>query len=125
MKGVAYDGRNPEYADLYGPKWNDTSFWYEQMAETEIQTAQAGTRRIQLLDQDNKPRKTHGLILEGSEWVRVDNRPDGSVEVKWDAPPENASAKVLFGWKGGATCAEINDWTIPACELLLGTAASR
>jgi len=33
LAGVPYDGQNPEYADLYGVKWNDTSFWYEQMSD--------------------------------------------------------------------------------------------
>jgi len=31
--GVPYDGQNPEYADLYGAKWNDTSMWYEQRSD--------------------------------------------------------------------------------------------
>jgi len=33
MAGVPYDGQNPEYADLYGEKWNDTSMWYEQRSD--------------------------------------------------------------------------------------------
>ncbi len=33
MAGVPYDGQNPEYADLYGVKWNDSSFWYEQLSD--------------------------------------------------------------------------------------------
>lgn len=33
LAGVPYDGQNPEYADLYGAKWNDTSFWYEQRSD--------------------------------------------------------------------------------------------
>jgi arylsulfatase A-like enzyme len=89
------------------------------LVETEIQAAKAGSRRVQLLDEKNQPRKTHALVLEGSEWVSVENREDGSVVVKWNVPASNVSAKVLFGWKGGATCMEINDWTIPACELLI------
>jgi hypothetical protein len=74
---------------------------------------------MQLLDENDQPRKAHALVLEGSEWVTVETLPDGSVAVKWTAPPENASAKVLFGWKGGATCMEINDWTLPPCALVL------
>ncbi len=33
LAGVPYDGQDPRYADLYGIKWNDTSFWYEQMSD--------------------------------------------------------------------------------------------
>jgi len=33
LPGVPYDGHNPEYADLYGVKWNGTSFWYEQRSD--------------------------------------------------------------------------------------------
>lgn len=33
MAGVPYDGQDPAYADLYGEKWNDTSFWYEQRSD--------------------------------------------------------------------------------------------
>ncbi len=33
LAGVPYDGQDPEYADLYGVKWNDTSFWYEQRSD--------------------------------------------------------------------------------------------
>jgi alpha-L-fucosidase len=33
LAGVPYDGQDPAYADLYGLKWNDTSFWYEQMSD--------------------------------------------------------------------------------------------
>jgi hypothetical protein len=88
-----------------------------RLVETAIQTEKAGSRHVQLLDENDQPRKTHALVLEGSEWVTVEHRADGSVVVKWDTPSSNASAQVLFGWKGGATCMEINDWTIPACEL--------
>jgi alpha-L-fucosidase len=33
LAGVPYDGQDPACADLYGAKWNDTSFWYEQMCD--------------------------------------------------------------------------------------------
>ena len=96
-----------------------------RLAETKLVAAKAGSRTFQLLDEKNRTRKTHALVLEGAEWVTVENCPDGSVAVTWTAPPANTSAKVLFGWKGGATCMEINDWTIPACELLIqGTDSS-
>ena len=33
MAGVPYDGQDPAYADLYGEKWNDGNFWYEQRSD--------------------------------------------------------------------------------------------
>ncbi len=90
-----------------------------------IKPATAGNRLIQLADQDGAPRSTHALVLEGSDWVRVRNNPDGSVELRWDAAPKNGSAKVLFGWKGGAIPQEINAATIPPCELELSARGSK
>jgi len=72
-----------------------------RLSETAIKMAEAGSRRLQLLDQDNQPRKTHALVVDGEEWVRVENSADGSVLVQWDAIPEDEIVRVLFGWKGG------------------------
>jgi len=33
LAGVPYDGQDPEFKDLYGVKWNDTSYWYEQRSD--------------------------------------------------------------------------------------------
>ena len=90
-----------------------------------IKTAKEGNRRIQLTDQDDQARQTHALVLEGSEWVRVRNNDDGSVELNWDAAPQKATAKILFGWKGGTIPQEINTATIPACELELSARGSQ
>ena len=94
-----------------------------RLAETEIISVEAGRRIMQLADERNRPCKTHALVLEGASWVRVENRPDGSVEVIWDTPPANAAARVLFGWCGGATAFEVNDWTHLPCELVIRSAA--
>jgi arylsulfatase A-like enzyme len=90
------------------------------LPEPVISTTTAGSRTIQLLDQENQPRDTYALVLEGSEWVQVENLSNGCVSVDWDVPPESGSAKVLFGWNGGATVWEINDWTHAPCVLLIG-----
>ncbi|MEM0965351.1 MAG: sulfatase [Verrucomicrobiota bacterium] len=90
------------------------------LAESAIQTNEAGERQVQLLDEYGQPRKTNALVLEGDDWVRVESRTDGVVNITWDTPPADASARVLFGWKGGATSWEINDWTMAPSELLLG-----
>lgn len=90
------------------------------LPESAIRTDGSGTRSIQLLDQSNTPRETHALVIEGSEWVQVQDKPDGSVEVSWRIIPENKTAKILFGWKGGATPEEIDDWSFIPCELILG-----
>lgn len=87
---------------------------------TGIRTSAPGSRRLQLLDPDDQPRQTHALVLEGESWVRVENHPDGSVEVHWNSAPKGETAKVLFGWKGGLTAWETNDWTLNPQELVLG-----
>lgn len=84
-----------------------------------IKTDKAGNRLIQLTDQEGASRRTHAMVLEGSEWVRVNNNSDGSVELRWDAASNNGTARILFGWKGGAIPQEINLATIPACVLEL------
>ncbi|EDM26997.1 N-acetyl-galactosamine-6-sulfatase (GALNS) [Lentisphaera araneosa HTCC2155] len=89
------------------------------LAETIIKTDSAGSQVIQLIDQNGKSRQTHALVLGGSKFVKVKNNEDGSVTVTWNKAPAGHSAKLLFGWKGGADCFEINDWTIPPCELLI------
>jgi arylsulfatase A-like enzyme len=94
-----------------------------RLAETEMVTGEAGRRILQLTDERNRPCKTHALVLEGSGWVRTETRPDGRVEVIWDTPPANAAARVLFGWCGGATAFEVNDWTHLPCELVIRSAA--
>ena len=90
-----------------------------RLEETELQTSKAGSKSLQLLDENGKPRKTHALVVEGTDWVSVDNQLDGSVTVKWKTPSGNGKAKVLFGWKGGATVWETNDWTRPPVELMI------
>jgi hypothetical protein len=90
-----------------------------------IKTDKAGNRLIQLTDQDGASRRTHAIVLDGSDWVQVDNNSDGSVELRWDAASKNGTATILFGWKGGAIPQEINLATIPACVLELSARGSK
>lgn len=90
-----------------------------QLPETEITTVSSGSRVFQLKDQNNLPCKTSALVLDGSEWVRLEHQLDGSVKVFWDVACKRGAAKVLFGWSGGRTAWGINDWTITPCELIL------
>ena len=39
-----------------------------RLAETDIKTDKAVSRRMQLLDQNNKPRQTHALVLKGESF---------------------------------------------------------
>ena len=87
------------------------------LSKSNLRVRKAGSQRFQLIDQNNKPRKTHALVLEGADWVRTKSNPDGSIEVMWNRPGK--SATVLFGWKGGSTVWEVNDWTIPPCKLVI------
>lgn len=78
-----------------------------------------GSRRFQLLDQDGKPCKSAALIMEGNGWIQVKNLTDGQVEVSWDRSLKTDEAKVLFGWSGGTTAHEMNDWTLDPFELVI------
>ncbi len=87
------------------------------LAKGSLKINKAGRQSVQLLDQNGKPRQTHALVLKGEDWVSTKSNPDGSVEVIWDKPGKKAT--ILLGWKGGSTCFEINDWTIPPCKLVI------
>lgn len=90
------------------------------LPETDVAPAvDSGSREFRLRDQDGNPLATAALVLEGGEWVRVENRPDGAVLVAWDRSRKTGPAKLLFGWSGGVSPWEINDWTFPPCELLI------
>lgn len=78
-----------------------------------------GSHIFQLLDQDGKPCKTTALVLEGSEWVQVENGTDGRVRLSWDRSLRTTEAKILFGWNGGTTAQEMNDWTLDPSELII------
>ena len=93
------------------------------LSKSVLKVGKAGSQRFQLIDQNNMPRKTHALVLDGADWVSAQSNPDGSIEVIWRSPKKRAT--VLFGWKGGATVWEINDWTIPACKLVIEGADKR
>ena len=88
-----------------------------KLSKSSIQTDEAGTEHFQLFDENNKSRKTHAMILDGGDWVHLTNNSDGSVTVTWKKPMGKAT--ILMGWKGGATCFEINDWTIPPSKLVI------
>jgi hypothetical protein len=78
-----------------------------------------GSRIIQLHDQDGDPCQSSALVLEGSEWIQIENLSDGKVEVSWDRNFKTDQAKLLLGWSGGTTAHEMNDWTIDPFELVI------
>ena len=78
-----------------------------------------GTHKFQLLDEKGKLRKSTALLLKGSEWIQIKNLSDGQVEVSWDRTLKKEDAKVLFGWNGGKTIFEMNDWTLNPIELVI------
>lgn len=90
-----------------------------RLAETKITTDRAGSKRIQLIDQNGKARQTQAMVLEGAKFVQVENNAAGSVTVRWEKLPVGKSATILFGWKGGDDCFTVNDWTISPCELVI------
>ena len=78
-----------------------------------------GTHKFQLLDEKGNPRKTTGLVLNNSPWIQIKNLSDGQVEVTWDRNLKKEDAKLLFGWSGGKTVFEMNDWTFDPVELVI------
>jgi hypothetical protein len=52
------------------------------------------------------------LVIAGTEWVKAENLPDGSVEIRWDNTKKTGPAKVLLSWRPGNSARLMNDWTI-------------
>jgi len=91
-----------------------------RLSQSEFVTEQdKGSRNFQLLDQGGKPRKTTALVQEGSNWIQLDNLADGQVKMSWDRSLKMAEAMILFGWNGGITAQEMNDWTLDPFELVI------
>ena len=67
-----------------------------KLEDTTIQTTQAGKRRVQLMDEKGNARDTHALVLKGQQWVRVENRIDGSVEVIWKRLPRFTRKDIVW-----------------------------
>ena len=78
-----------------------------------------GSHNFQLLDQDGKPCKTTALELEGSNWIQLKNLENGQVKITWNRSLKKENTKVLFGWNGGTTAQEMNDWTLDPVELVI------
>lgn len=84
-----------------------------------VPETEEGTYRFQLYDQNNKPCPSAALALTGGEWISLKNNPDGSMEISWDRKLKKEDAIVLFGWNGGVTSDEMNDWTMDPAELII------
>jgi len=78
-----------------------------------------GNRILQLLDQNGDHCHTSALVIEGSEWIQVENLPGGQAKLTWDRSLKSVQAKVLLGWSGGTTAHEMNDWTMDPYELVI------
>jgi arylsulfatase A-like enzyme len=78
-----------------------------------------GRRIVQLKDENGKPCPTHAIVLSGTDWVEVETREDGSVEVRWDRSKGSGAARILLGWRGGRSAWETNDWSFDPVELIL------
>ncbi len=57
--------------------------------------------------------------MNDSPWIQIKNLSDGQVEVSWDRNLKKEDAKVLFGWNGGKTVFEMNDWTFDPIEVVI------
>ena len=62
-----------------------------RLEKATINAEKSGSEIIQLLDEKGAKRKTVGVLHKGAEWVRVENRPDGSL---WPAFPAEKSQEM-------------------------------
>lgn len=76
-----------------------------------------GSQKFQLLDENGKAIATAAVVLEGAEWIQIKPLSDGQVELAWDRSQKKEDATILFGWKGGISVLEMNDWTNVPVEL--------
>ncbi|MCP4314398.1 MAG: sulfatase [Bacteroidetes bacterium] len=91
-----------------------------QLSQTKLKIENTkGSQKFQLLDEKGNPRKTTALVLNDSPWIQIKNLSDGQVEVSWDRNLKKEDAKVLFGWNGGKTVFEMNDWTFDPIEVVI------
>jgi hypothetical protein len=90
-----------------------------RLEQTVIHVLENGSEIIQLLDEKSVKRKTVGVLYTGAEWVTVENRSDGSVRVEWDVAKKKGTAELYFGWSGGHTAEEVDDWTLGPYKLEL------
>lgn len=92
-----------------------------RLKEVAIKINQQGSRIIELFDESNQVINAQGLILKGNDWASLEHLRNGTIRLSWNKPTEGDFAKILLGWKGGSTCFEINDWTLPPVELTLSS----
>ena len=91
-----------------------------QLSQTKLKIKNTkGSQKFQLLDEKGNPRKTTALVLNDSPWIQIKNLSDGQVQVSWDRNLKKEDAKVLFGWNGGKTVFEMNDWTFDPIEVVI------
>ena len=84
-----------------------------------FQPSENGSEIIRLLDETGTGRKTAAVLHKGAGWVTVENRPDGTVKVSWDVSKKDGPAEILFGWCGGHTATEVNDWTFGPYKMVI------
>ncbi|WP_136079528.1 sulfatase [Pontiella desulfatans] len=120
---------NPDYAGTEFPpprkSRNSTLSKASRRPETlklaleKFQPLENGSRIIQLMDEKGVKRKSTAVIYKGADWISVENRPDGSVKVSWDVAKKNGPAEILFGWCGGSTATEVDDWTLGPYKMVI------
>ena len=77
-------------------------------------------KNIKLLDENNRKRKTTAIVLGNPRWIHVVNEANGSVTLSWNGriKRKRKPVTVLFGWSGGISVSEINDWTIEPMKIV-------
>jgi arylsulfatase A-like enzyme len=77
-----------------------------------------GSKVIQLIDEAGEKRKTAAVVVKDSDWVSVENHPNGTVNVSWDVSKKDGPAEILFGWCGGHTAEEVDNWTLGPYKMI-------
>ncbi|MCP4314397.1 MAG: sulfatase-like hydrolase/transferase [Bacteroidetes bacterium] len=89
------------------------------LAQDILYYKESGRDTIQLIDDKGAPHTSSGLLIEGENWVSVENTEDGKVIISWDTIKKDGPARVLIAWSGGASVRETNGWTRDPLELEL------
>ena len=90
---------NPNYTGP-SPFERGTNVTHVELAQNTIFFTESGSDTIQLIDETGNKRKSYGFILEGENWISIENTEEGQVIVSWDVGKRDGIGKVLFGWTG-------------------------
>lgn len=90
------------------------------LPEPECLVQKTGRKTVQLVDGRERPIASVAMIVDdGGGWVRVNNLPDGQVEIVWDKELKVREAVILLAWRINNGYIAMNDWTHDPCRLVV------